>query len=119
MPDATDNNKPPAGNSPPIAPRPLPEPYVLPPQLLEKWLAIPSSNYVTVQLTRHDIDQLFFGLSKGYSCQQFLHDCIVRWSNGDVPGANEALDNARRLAVEGDNNVRHFFAAIMAAATTK
>lgn len=106
-------------NLPPKGAPPLPEPYSFPTQLVERWIQIPPQNYIDARLTRQDLDQLFFGLSKAFQANQALMDCLIRWSNNDLTGANEALQEARRKAIEGDNSVRHFFAAIMAAAIGK
>ena len=103
-----ENQQPPA-NTPP----PLPDPFVIPQQLLDKWLALPLGHYVEARLTRNDIDQLFFALTRSFQAQQILHECLIKLSNGDTPSANVDLDRARRLAVEGDNNARKFFAALV------
>lgn len=97
----------------------LPQSYVFPTQLLEKWLAVPPGQYVEARLTRQDLDQLFFGLTKTLSALQSLEAALVRWSNNDLTGANEKLFESRRVAVEADNSVRQFFAALMISATNK
>ncbi|MFO1162564.1 MAG: hypothetical protein U1E60_27260 [Reyranellaceae bacterium] len=97
-------------------PRPLPERYAIPLELIEKWTKIQPGEVVQVSLSRADLDQLFFGLTNTIGAQQALQDALVKWSNGDVQDANKSLDQSRRGNIIADNHVRRFFAAVMAGA---
>lgn len=103
----------------PVDTPPLPQPYMLPTQLIEKWLQIPANQYVEARLTRNDLDSLFFGLTRQSRSIQHLEQALVRWANKDVDEANKALNESRRLTIEADNFIRQFFAAIMISVTTK
>lgn len=98
---------------------PLPPTYAIPVQLIESWLKIPPTEYVHARATRADLDSLLFGMTKSVEAQQSLHDCIIRWSNGDVAGANKAMDTSKRRAIESENHMRQFFSAIMASVVAK
>ena len=97
-------------------PAPLPEPFHIPRAILEAWLKIPAGDYVEVKATRHDLDLLLFGLTKLGRSQRELQQCVIEWSNNRLVTANERLQESQRLTIEGDNEVRQFFAALMASA---
>lgn len=98
---------------------PIPNLYMFPRALLERWLAIPPGEYVDTRVTRHDIDQLLLGLMKVFEAQEALDRVVVAWSNGQVQEANAALEQARRIRITGQNEVRYFFASLMFSAVGK
>jgi len=112
MPDET--NEPPEG---PPADAPIaPQFYQFPEELLKRWVSIPESTQVGISLTRRDIDHLLFALLRSNDAQNAIDLTLVRWSNGDLAGANLALNEFRRLSVDSQNMVRYFFTAVMESA---
>ncbi len=108
--------------APPGTPKrqePLPERFSVPHEEIQKWVEFPSDAFVEVRLTKAELDQLFFGLTTLVGTQQAIQDALVKWSNGDVEGANKALDGSRRGNIIADNHVRRFFAAIWTKATQR
>ncbi len=98
---------------------PLPPTYAIPGQIIEGWLKIAPTDYIQAKITRHDLDSLLFGLTKSVETQQLMHDCLVRWSNGDIAGANTVLDASKRKAIEAENHIRQFFTGLMASVVAK
>jgi hypothetical protein len=115
----TDNQLPPlpAEATPSQPDVPLPDVFVIPRATIERWLAIGQNDYVALKATRHDMDQLFFGLKKGFDAQQALQQCIIDWSNGRTPQANQAMVDSQRFMIEGQNHIRAFFNSLMASAS--
>jgi hypothetical protein len=115
-----DNQTPPQPPAPATRPFPaLPEGFQIPSGLVDQWLAIPWNQIVEPKLSKQEWEFLFFALTKMTSAQQQTNDCIVKWSNGDTLGANEAMDAARRTTIEADNQFRQFFTALIGSALRK
>jgi len=72
------------------------------------------NDYLEIQITKRDVDKLFFSIVKGLNAQEATHACIVAWSNGETAAANEAMQRSKRLLIESQNEIRQFLAAIMA-----
>ena len=92
---------------------PLPDHYLIPESDIVRWLALSPTDAVEVRLTRPDLDNLFFGIVKSLEAQELMHDCLVKWTNNDIAGANEALAKSRFRVLEGHNHTRQFFGSIM------
>jgi hypothetical protein len=60
-------DEPPRASESPASP--LPEPILIPFQLIESWLGIPAHDYVEVQLTRGDFDRIYGFVNKSYQSQ--------------------------------------------------
>jgi hypothetical protein len=103
---------------PTVLPSP-PETFTFPTQLLEQWMAIPSNERLTVDLTRQDFDHLLFGLLRSADATAKLQFVLVDWSHGKVQQANEKLIEFQRLHVDGVNNIRQFFTAVMISAIAR
>jgi hypothetical protein len=93
---------------------PLPEPILIPFQLIESWLGIPAHDYVEVQLTRGDFDRIYGFVNKSYQSQGTFQQVMIDYSNGRLAEANKAMHEAQRLLIEGQNELRQFMAAVMA-----
>lgn len=87
--------------------------YAFPEELLKRWIALPTETQFTITLTRGDIDNLLFGLLRGGDAHLATEEAIVRWSNGDVDGANESIAVMRMSVIERQNRIRLFFTAVM------
>lgn len=98
------------------AENPLPMPFLIPPQLLDQWVALPPETVVEAALTKHDIDQLYFGLMRSSDAQGALERTLVEWSNGRMDTANLHLSQFRRLNADGQNHYRQFFTGLLVAA---
>ena len=95
-------------------PPPLPNVQAIPDPLLAQWIEIPTSDALTVNVTRNDIDQLFFAINNLISAQHALQELLVFYSNGNLDEANDNMDRARRWSIESTNSLRSFFSGIIA-----
>lgn len=95
---------------------PPPEVYSIPRQIIDRWTGVQPEAYVTINLTRQDLDHLFFGFTKCLQAQGALQACIIEWSHGRIDPANVALSRAQALLTESQNEWRKLFTAIMSSA---
>ena len=123
MPDdnstSSTNNEAPASSKPEEMaqqPPPLPEAVTIPYQLVEGWLNIPAYEYVNLHLTRGDFDRLYGSLNKAFLAQSTFQQSMIDYSNGRLADANKAMNEAQRQLIEGQNDLRQLFSAIMASA---
>jgi hypothetical protein len=96
------------------APQALPDTFDIPRQLLDHWISTGPNEYLEIQITKRDVDKLFFSIVKGLNAQEETHSSIIAWSNGNTVAANEAMQRSRRLIIESQNEIRQFLAAVMA-----
>ena len=98
-------------------PAALPESFTIPIQAVREWLALPDTQSVPLNLTKQDIDRLFFSIEKLIHSNDASHACLIHYTNNRVQEADAALINSQRLLVEAQNNLRQFMTAVMLSAT--
>jgi len=97
----------------------LPEDFNIPTQLIEKWIGLPPSTYISARLTRRDIDHLFFSINKSLQAQSLTQQCLIDWTNGRINDANVSLHESKRLLIDSGNDLRQFFTGILASVVSE
>lgn len=95
---------------------PLPTTHNIPKSLIDQWVEIPITEEVHVSLTRADLDGLFFTINNIVTSQAQVQEALVRYSNGDLDGANEQMDLSRRTNIEALNALRGLYTSLFASA---
>jgi|SRR5882757_1961782 len=98
---------------------PIPEEYVIPIQLVEKWFNIPESDYVNVNLTRRDFDSLFAAIDKNVQAQAIFQQAMTFYTNGNLDEANRKMRDSTIKLTEAHNSLRYLYTSVMASATPK
>lgn len=92
---------------------PLPQGFSIPATQISRWTAIRPDAPVAITLTRGDIDNLFFSISKSAQAISSLQACLLLYSQGSLEDANHALAQSQRANIESDNHLRMFMNAVM------
>lgn len=92
---------------------PLPQGFSIPATQISKWTSIRPEAPVTLTLTRGDVDNLFFAISKSAQAISSLQACLILYSQGKMEEANHVLAQSQRNNVESDNHMRMFMNAVM------
>lgn len=95
---------------------PLPQAFSIPSTQISRWTNIPPTTQINITITRADLDNLFFAVTKGAQAQSALQNCLILYSQGKIDEANHALAQSQRENIEGDNHMRMFMNAIMSGA---
>ena len=95
---------------------PLPSLHSMPKATIDQWVQIPADEYVSINITRNDIDNLYFSISNLITSQDALQEALIAYSNGELEQANEKMDSSRRYAIESMNSLRGLMAALMSSA---
>ena len=85
----------------------------IPEVAVTNWVNIPLTCQVTLNLTRGDLDRLYFSITQMSAATTMLSETVRLISFGDTVGANVAIKKTSELAQSADGNFRHFFAAVM------
>jgi hypothetical protein len=109
---------PPPPPPPPPLP-PIPEEYFIPTQLLDQWFKIPEGQYVNINLTRKDFDNLFNALDKNIKAQAIFQSAMTLYTNGHIEAANRAMRDSTIKLTEAHNALRFLYTSIMVSATIK
>lgn len=105
-----------ADDVPPKTLPPMPQEFIIPQGAVERWLAIPERGKIEAPLTRQDLDNLFFSITNISRAMVKLQSCLLLYSQGKLDEANEAMAESQKFNIHGDNNIRMFMNAVMAAA---
>lgn len=92
---------------------PLPQAFNIPATQVAKWTNIPPAAQIMINVTRGDVDNLFFAVAKAAQATSSLQNCLILYSQGKIEEANEVLAQSQKHTVEGDNHMRMFMNAIM------
>ena len=87
--------------------------HMIPEDVLQRWSALPSGQLITVQITKQDLDNLFFSISNVHMSLDSTNRAFVSWSNKQMIEAQTGLENSRRGLVAGLNSLRFFFEAVI------
>ncbi len=107
---------PPEDDRLPLNAAPLPESQGVPQALIDRWYGLDSTAYLTLKLTRQDLDLLFAAIDKTLVSQEHFRQAMMSWTSGDVDLANERNHLAAHTSIEARNALRGLFSAIMASA---
>lgn len=95
----------------------VPDLITVPTQAVREWVQIPQHQTVDVQLSRGTVDNLFLALRRMAESQAKFHECLIRYSQGDVSGANSLLTESQVSLAESENQLSLFMTNIMLSAT--
>jgi hypothetical protein len=96
---------------------PMPEVVPIPPQAVREWVQLPEDEPLRAELTRRDVDNLFFSIQKLISATDSLAAALIYARAGNEGKTAESLDAHQRNAIEAGNRLRQFMAGIMLSAT--
>lgn len=96
-----------------ISQPPLPEPINVPPQVIERWLALSAGTVVDRSLTKADWDNIFFCLDHAIRASAELQSALIAYSNGSLDEANSHAWEASRRQVEAQNKLRQIMTSVM------
>lgn len=92
---------------------PIPEPYSIPPDVLQGWLSTDPDQYIAVLLRRADLDKLFNVMYHTLNATANSTDAFLRFSQGDLENANRRIDHFRLDTATAMNELKKLFHAIM------
>ncbi|EAQ34456.1 hypothetical protein NB311A_11962 [Nitrobacter sp. Nb-311A] len=92
---------------------PLPQAFSIPATQISKWTSVPPQTQINIAITRGDMDNLFFAMSKSAQAISSLQTCLILYSQGKIEEANHVLAQSQRNNVESDNHLRMFMNAVM------
>lgn len=90
--------------------------HMIPDELLQRWIALPSDQTITVNITKQDLDNLFFSISNAHMSLDATNRSFVQWSNRQVIEAQTGLEVSRQGVVAGLSSLRYFFEAVISRA---
>lgn len=95
---------------------PLPDSFFIPQATIDRWFGIPPDHRVELSITRGELDQLFFAISKSVNAQSQFRQSMISWTQGNLDAANRLNRLAAQQEIESLNALRMFFNAVMAGA---
>lgn len=88
-------------------------PYVIPQDLIDKWLSLPANEPVSVTLTRGDFDRLYNAFDAVIAAQAQFQQAMVAYTNGEDEAANLLHQTANQSLINAQSSVRRLFGSIM------
>lgn len=96
---------------------PMPEVVPIPAQAVKEWVAVPDDAPLKSELTKRDLDNLFFAILKLENATDSLAAALIYARGGNDGKVAEMLDLHQRNVIESGNRLRQFMAGVMLSAT--
>lgn len=90
----------------------FPRAHPIPQSVIEKWVRVPSNETVHVQITRQDIDNLFFAINNLVDAVYSTQQSLILLSNNENHSANEEMHRAQFKTIEATNSLNNFLTNI-------
>jgi hypothetical protein len=105
--------------TPAIAEQPLPERVPIPAQAVREWVKLPEDEPLNIELSRREVDHLFFAINKTILGQDALAAALLHYVNGSTTEAHAQMHAHQRELVEAQNRLRQFMTNVMLSATRR
>jgi hypothetical protein len=88
--------------------------FQFPLDVLQRWVDLPPDEPLVLgPLTKNDLDHLLFSTAKISAAITALQQAFIRYSNGDISGADAFMLDAGNATIEGETHMRMLFFAVM------
>ena len=85
----------------------------MPPQVIQRWMSLPSDHEVERTLTKADWDNIFFCLDHAIKAASELQSALIAYTNGALEDANAHSWEASRRQIEAQNKLRQIMTSVM------
>lgn len=92
---------------------PLPETFVVPASLVNKWTSLPSGLQIGGSLTKQDWENLLSALDHTIAGSSAVQGALISYSNEDTEAANAQSWEASRRLIEAQNKMRQFMTGLI------
>lgn len=93
-----------------------PEYFPIPPEAIERWLAIPRDAEIVVHITRESFDNLYYSIQALTASHLHLGNALAAWTNNQLEAANAHFEASKLESVRSVNNLSMMMATVMARA---
>jgi hypothetical protein len=95
----------------------LPAVYMIPDDVLTKWVNTAPEHPLTIPITKAEIDNLYFAIFRSVGSITELAQALQAFSHGQTAEANKHFADAAATSREAENRIKQFFTAIITRAT--